>query len=419
MTFYVQKWLANGSIRFGVTPRLPLDTIDEDPALSTGGAGEFLRRRMRSFYFADTTGIGSPTMPATPSITTTPFWSTLRPDTPRGWGLIGLMAVGALFLLLGLALLANKGPQGWLPLLLGLAMIATPIVLTAQQRRQIKAAEDRERAEREEREKRHREILASYSTALEEVRRNPTDAALETVARERQSLELPQKVWAPAARGTVLHIGFEALGRLGMADAAEVARLMDKVAYAIGLSNDDVLEVRAQLYEVLVWHLLADDRLGEVQEAQLKEIRKAFRLWEDRDVPLEVRAAEQFRKLRGVTKQDLPRQQCPIKLGFREYCIHAVRAQLLKKRREGKIEKLDPVGSGSVYVTNKRVVVDAGKKVEIGLNLIDDVEVAVDNNVLTIKAAGGPVYLQTEDPIFTASLIDIATSIDERPKGFA
>ena len=418
MTFYVQKWLANGSIRFGVTPRLPLDTIDEDPALSTGGAGEFLRRRMRSFYFADTTGVGSPTVPKSKSISTTPFWSTLRPDSPRGWGLIGMMGAGALFLLLGLGVLMNKGKQGWLPIILGLGLVATPIVITAQQRRQIKAQEEQEKAEREERERRHREILASYATALDEVRRNPTDAALDTVARERQSLDLPYKVWAPAARATVLHIGFEALGRLGVAGAADVARLMDKVAYATGLSSDDAFDVRSQLYEVLVWHFLADDRLGEAQETQLKGLRTAFNL-EARDVPLETKAAEEFRKLRGVTKLQLPRVECPARLGFREYCIHAVRAQLLKKRREGKSEKLIPVSSGSLYVTNKRALIEGGKKVDVGLSLIDDVEVDVDNNVLTIKAASGPVFLQVDDPIYSASIIDMATTIDERPKGFS
>src|SRR5205814_6919736 len=124
--------------------------------------------------------------------------------------------------------------------------------IAAQQRRQIRAQEERERAEREERDRRHREILASYATALDEVRRNPTDAALDTVARERQSLDLPYKVWAPAARTTVLHIGFEDLGRLGMAGAPDVCRLMDKVAYACGLSSDDAFDVRSQLYEVLL-----------------------------------------------------------------------------------------------------------------------------------------------------------------------
>lgn len=418
MTFYVQKWLANGPVRFGVTPRIPLETIDTDPALSTGPAGEFLRRRMRSFYFADTTGVGSPTVPQSKSIASTPFFSSLRPDTPRGWGFIAMMAVGALILLAGISLLLQHRPQGWVEIILGLILIGIPIGLTAQQRAQIRAQEERERAEREERDRKHREILAAYTAALQEVRRDPTEEALNRVAQERTSLDLPYKVWAAAARDTVLQIGFEALGRLGMARAPEVTRLMDRVAYATGLSSDDAFDVRSQLYEVLVWHLLADDRLGEAQEEQLKELRKAFNLW-DRDVPLETKAAEEFRKLRGVTKHDLPRQQCPIKLGYREYCIHSARGQALKRRREGKVEKLVPIAACAVYITNKRVVIDGKKHSDIGLSQIDDVEVDVDNNILTIKSATGPVYLQTDDPIYTASLIDIATTIDERPKGFA
>ncbi|MBV9494806.1 MAG: hypothetical protein JOZ54_11220 [Acidobacteria bacterium] len=418
MTFYVQKWLANGPVRFGVTPRIPLETIDDDPSLSTGPTGEFLRRRMRSFYFADTTGVGSPTMPQAKSISSTPFWASLRPTSPTGWAYIAMMILGALIILAGLSLILQGRPQGWFEIVFGVILIGIPIGVTASQRAQIKAQEDRERKEHEERDRKHREILAAYAGALDQVRRDPTDEALNRVAQERKSLELPYKVWAPAARDTVLQIGFEALGRVGMARAAEVTQLMDKVAYATGLSSDDAFDVRSQLYEVLVWHLLADDRLGQAQEAQLTQLRRAFNIWE-RDVPMEAKAGEQFRRLRGVTKHDLPKQQCPIKLGYGEYCIHSARGQQLKRRREGKVEKLVPVGDCTVYITNKRIAVQGKKNSDIPLSQIDDVEVDVDNDVLTMKTAGGLVFLHTEDPVFTASLIDIATTIDERPKGFA
>ena len=49
MTFYVEKKLALGSISFGVTPGE--SEIDNDPELSTGATGEFVRRGSERFFF--------------------------------------------------------------------------------------------------------------------------------------------------------------------------------------------------------------------------------------------------------------------------------------------------------------------------------------------------------------------------------
>ena len=54
MTYYVEKQLAFGPIRFGVSTRQPLEAIGDDPTLSTGPNGEFVRRRADGFFFGDT-----------------------------------------------------------------------------------------------------------------------------------------------------------------------------------------------------------------------------------------------------------------------------------------------------------------------------------------------------------------------------
>src|ERR1700680_4191355 len=161
MTFFVEKNLALGPIRFGVSPRQPPEKIDRDEALSTGASGEFIRRGDEGFFFEERVDVDQPTLPITRSITTTPFLSSLKPDgTPRSYGLLALLGFGAFFLLLGLAVVGRKGPQGWVEVILGLAMIATPMVLTAQRRKQIREQEERDRAEREATERRNRELRA-------------------------------------------------------------------------------------------------------------------------------------------------------------------------------------------------------------------------------------------------------------------
>jgi hypothetical protein len=422
VTFYVGKQLAHGPIRFGVSPRSTVESIDDDAGLSTGPAGEFLKKRTTGFYFGDTRKFLDPVFPSMRSITGTSFLDSLKPDgTTRGYAFLGMMALGLLLILWGFLVIRNLGPQGWLLVSIGLGLIIAPLFMTAQKRAQLKAQEEREKAEREERQKKERQMLAAYIDALERVRRSPNEKTLDRVAFERQGVDLPYEIWAPYAKHTVLMIGFAALGEKGPRGSKEVHDLMTRAATAVGLTAADDVAVKLDLYRVLVWHLLADDRLGETQSEELLAFRKGFGIW-DRDVPVESKAAEEFKKLRGITTTNLPRKGCPRKLTFHEYCVLATRGSLMQLVKEKRGEKWAPKGARSVYVTNKRVIVDAGRKMsEIPLPKIDDVEVDMDQNILTIRTGGGlkPVTLQVEDPIYTAALIDIATNIDERPKGFA
>ena len=118
-------------------------------------------------------------------------------------------------------MLIRKGPAGWVEIILGAAMITTPIVLTAQKRRQIRSQEEKERAEREERERRHRQMLEAYVSALQGLGKDPSDENLDAAARERQALELPYEIWSALAKRTVLQIGFDALARLTPANDLE------------------------------------------------------------------------------------------------------------------------------------------------------------------------------------------------------
>jgi hypothetical protein len=293
-------------------------------------------------------------------------------------------------------------------------MIATPIVLTARKRQQIRAQEEKERAEREEQERRHRAMLEAYTSAVQALRENPSEENLAAAKRERDALDLPYEIWSPLAKRTVLQIGFDALARQGPSAAKQVSELMTRASNAVGLDAAGEAETKLDLNRALTWHLLADDRYGDVQAGSLSEIRKGFQI-ADGDLPVESQLTDEFKMLRGITSKDVPRPQCSgIRLGFREYCVHSSRGTLMNKKGA-------PRGTGALFVTNKRVVIDVGKPMEIPLTQIDNVEVDVDANTLAIQAAKPhqPFVMQVEQPIYTAALIDIATSIDDRPKGFS
>jgi hypothetical protein len=425
VTFYVQKSLATGPIRFGISPRRVSESIDDDASLSTGAGGEFVRHR-ELFFSADTLRIGEAVLPKTASISSTPFLSSLKPDgTPRGYGFLALMIVGALFVILGFGVVANKGAQGWVEVILGIIMISVPIVLTAQRRKQLREQEERERVEREATEKRNREMLAAYSSALERARRDPSPAAFDELRRERAALTLPYEIWRAVARQTILQIGFEALAKLQPAGAAEIAQRMDAASEAAGLTDEDRSGVKRDLYRVTLWHLLADDRLGETQDQQLSALRGGFGIADD-DVRADVAAVDEFRRLRGIGRDTLPRTQCRAKLAFQEFCIHETSGATMKFARAKK-KKSSDAGKWlkerdcTLTITNKRLIITTNKAAELELSFVDDVMVNVDTKVMTIHTGNvkKPIHLEVADPIYTANIIDIAASIDTRPKGFA
>jgi hypothetical protein len=424
VTLFVQKSLAAGPIRFGVNPRAEVESIDSDPSLSTGSRGEFIRRSGQGyFYAANVKPVGAPELPKVAGISSIPFWTSVVDGTPRGWGLLAMLVVGALLLLLGFLVVATKGPQGWIEVILGIALIATPIVLTAQRRQQIRQQEERDRLAREDAERRNRAMLAAWSEALERASLNPTDVGIEDLARERQALDLPYELWSPSARAASLRVGFEHLAKVGPERSAEVAALMDRISRAAGLEVPDELGAKHDLYRALVWHLLADDRYGESQMETLKKIRKGFEIW-DRDVPAEAEAAGQFRRLRGLTRDNLPRSQCPIRLAFRESCIVSSRGHLVEIKRDKKtrIDRLIEGRACSLYLTNKRVVIEGRSTIELPLPKVDDIEVDADTNVVTMASPqfkDKPLRVRLENPIFVAALIELAVTLNERPRGFA
>jgi hypothetical protein len=410
MTFYVRKRLALGPIRFGVSPRQRLEYIDDEPEFSTGANGEFIRYRGgKGFFFGDVTSADRPRLQTGPSITATPFWESLKPDgTPRSYGLLALMALGVILTLAGLSVVTRKGPQGWVEVIFGLAMVGTPIVMTAQQRKAIRDREARERAEWEASEKHNRDLFATYTTALERVRNERSDEAIQALARERGALMLPYDMWGGAARRTVLLIGFDELSKRGLEGAGKVSDIMSEVSRAAGITRDDEIETKADLYRTLLWHLLANDRLGTVQQQQLAQLRTAFKLEEEP----EQKVIDEFDRLRGIGLKNLPQASLDRKLGFQESAIYQTTGMLMQLRDRYWTE-VEPC---KLLITNKRLIAVTKKETSFPLTQIDDIDVDVDTDVMTVKTAVSrrPIQVRVEGPIYSAGILELAASMDQR-----
>ncbi|HYC58022.1 MAG TPA: hypothetical protein VEK79_00490 [Thermoanaerobaculia bacterium] len=410
MSFRIQKSLGNSFFQFSVGRRRDFKSIDDDKEMSTGPAGEFIRHRPEIFYSADIRQIHVPEVPAPRTVTSTPFWGSMIDGTPRGWTFVGLMAFGALLLLLGLANIANgnRGGGGFL-VVLGIILAAIPVVLTSAKRRSIRLQEEKIRKERQERDERDRQLLAAYTTSLEKLRDDPSDANLLYVQRENEKLDLPYAVWADTAIGTVLYVGFSTLAKVGPERAAEVAELMDRASDAAGLIAEDARGVKHALYSTILWHFIADDRLGQEQTKIVRQIQEGFRI-KGEDVPIDTASEAQFNRLRGIDHRNAPRCETQVPLRLNEYCMYTADV------RVG-----DGAATTPLYITNKRLILGTGKAVtEVEVPKIDHLTADADASRIAVRASElkRPLEFTAGEPIYLAAILDLASRLDDRPKSF-
>ena len=407
MSFTVQKSLGNSMFRFAVGRRRELRSIDHNTELSTGPSGEFIRHRPEIFYSADLRTIHTPEVPKPRSLAGTTFRTTLLDGGKVNLILLG---VGALFLLFGLSAAATDKPAAAVTLyfIIGLVLIGIPLFTTFQKRRAIALHEARVRKEREERDARNAELLAAYTTSLERLREDPSDQNLAFVMSENEKLDLPYAVWADTAIGTVLHVGFSQLARVGPERAAEVAALMDRSSEAAGLIAEDARAVKHALYSTILWHFQADDRLGEEQLKIVRQIQNGFGIKEE-EVPVDTSSEAQFHRLRGVDHRNAPRCNTTVTLQMNEYCMYTAPV----RTNEG--------AETNVVVTNKRFILEGAKPIEVPVPKIDDITVDADQHTVSMRASDlkRPLAFRAGEPIYLAAMLDLATRLDDRPKSFA
>ena len=127
---------------------------------------------------------------------------------------------------------------------------------------------------------------------------------------------------------------------------------MRRSAEAAGLKPEDEAAMREAVYRAALWHLIADDRIGDTQKAQLERLRAGLGL-EEGAIGSDHSAAEQFDRLRGLTSENLPKAQCPMPLGFREYCVLMTTGQTLnvKTDKKARTETYVPAQPATLFVT--------------------------------------------------------------------
>ncbi|MGA7614783.1 MAG: hypothetical protein WBX15_06315, partial [Thermoanaerobaculia bacterium] len=299
---------------------------------------------------------------------------------------------------------------------IGIAIIVTPFVVTAKQRRDERIERERLEAERAETERRNREIIGSFAAKLERLGNGESPRDLEEIRNERRSRDIPYDAVAPMARAAVLRIGFRELAAYPGRGAKVIAERVDAAADAVGLTSDDATALRNELYRTALWHLIADGRLDVPERHALDQLGKALRI-DPGAVELEARAADEFQRIVALLENGAPETKVPFKMRLRETCHHHGPATRMRNQKErisenGKrrrVRRWKPAGECDLWVTSRRLILNGAKHEELALDEVDDLELDADQNLLTVVTAdpNKRATLSTEEPMYTATLIEL------------
>lgn len=418
MSFYIRTSFASGGIRFGVTPRAAAEqSADQGSPFSTGPKGEYRRQGKSGLFFADEKAAGAT------AASKSGFKGKFQLALTRSHYV--MLGFGALLLLLGaIVLLKGKTAPGMVEIIIGAGLIATPFILSAKRRRELKAQEESERAGREAEETRNREMVGAFASRLETLRERNDAAALEAIRKERMERNIPYDAVAAMARDAVSSLAFRILTRFESLGPQGLASEIDAAIAAVGLSESDSSDVKLDFYRHLVWHLLADDRLTDGRERTLLAIKNALGLT-DAEASKELAAITEFRRLSGINRFSLPQSECSIPLKFQEACYHKTSGNAVKQKMD-KIKGAD----GSVrrtlrwiekeplalFITSKRLVLGGKRSKEVPQSKIYDLELDADTNILTIGTdeRKHPIQLRVADPIYTAALLDMVAFVGRK-----
>lgn len=406
MNFNVLRTVGSTRFRFGVAMDRNghSDTTSE---WSTGPSGEYRRRTEKGLFYTEE-GTDMPTTLAETGDRANWGGLTLSPF------IIGALVVGGLLLVFGVVNFATGNTAGGVILLiLGLAIGIAPWIATSRQRREARLERERLQQGRATEEERLREAVGELSRDIDAIGPDSTDDQIERLRRNRAARNIPYEAIAPLGIAAALRTGFGMIAEGRTLE--ETANRMRLIGDAVALTVDDQREALTRLHQIVVWHLLADDRMNAEQEAQLEAIRVAFDL-DDDAIAIETSSMRQFEALESVRPKEVPVVQCQFELKFQEACHHATRATSLgvkHGREERGVE-------GDLFVTSRRVFLAGDKDVEIPLGRIYELNVDADSGRLTILEGGKksrPWHFVLPDPIYSAGLIRAAAATPRKPAG--
>jgi hypothetical protein len=162
--------------------------------------------------------------------------------------------------------------------------------------------------------------------------------------------------------------------------------------------------------------------LDQEEEGKVEEIRKAFHVPKS-VVKAQLAKADELRRARLIGESDVAPVSIGIKLKKAEECYHET-AVTEKKSKVARAyvedgvryteRELEPVRSGSLYVTNQRLLLVAEGTTNIKIDSILDLSIVNDGEIVvsvTVDGRKTPYLFAVPEPYVTLAYIERARAI--------
>ena len=187
------------------------------------------------------------------------------------------------------------------------------------------------------------------------------------------------------------------------------------VASALHLNERQRAELDQDAFKAFVWLSLADHELTEDEEQAIRAAQSALDI-ADSVVKVEADAIRQFIQSRSIETEGPTEVAVSINLQKNERCFHKTHGALVELKtdrtytiagEQHKEQSVKPVRTGHVYITSKRVLIVGDGTSSIPHSKILDIDINVDEQLVTITKDGRqkPLLLSVPDAIYSAKLI--------------
>jgi hypothetical protein len=183
----------------------------------------------------------------------------------------------------------------------------------------------------------------------------------------------------------------------------------------IGLPDAFYAEARLEVFRESYLEAVADHDLTESEETVLEQMRSALAIPET-VIEAELDMIQRLKELREIRSGNLPELKPSTNLQKSETCHFEDQGRILKERtlrsfqtagHRYRVRSLAVDKEGTLFITNRRILLVHDGTTSIRLDRILDVDVDCDQNLLTIVKDGArtPTYITTPDSLRAGAVL--------------
>ncbi|GAB6146787.1 DUF4236 domain-containing protein [Desulfocicer niacini] len=192
----------------------------------------------------------------------------------------------------------------------------------------------------------------------------------------------------------------------------EEHKQIDSLEKIVSVPDDYKLKTKKEIFRLLYLDIIADHEITAEEMEKIKNYLSGLGLHES-DVREELKVIREILRMQKLSLPLRPVEITASKLQKTETAYYNGKAKVLSRKKAKKSAEYDYEYSvrrqGQFIVTDKRLLVISEGVTAVKLKDILDIDVDLDNSMIVVSKDGSsiPVFVQTNEPIYSAKMIDL------------